>query len=261
MPNIPMPRVVALTIANATMKTPMAEKIGLQRAPIQTRIGTNKTRAISTTHISCGMEVARPHSTAMAKRARTPSRRSRGGGGSRRAENNPMISGATVTIPIASAANQCSHIVGADAGEAWNNLKPATPPIPEMADATIAAAIRPKTRCNRSSVKGNLKNRWTRPAAMTASPALQTAKITALHRFRSPKTLAKIVAAATPATTGNLALAPRAMSTPDAMPAAGQKTATPSGSVSSARPSRAAKKYAMANAIVTPAAAPQDASG
>ena len=53
-----------------------------------------------------------------------------------------------------------------------------------------------------------------------------------------------MVAAIVPITTGQRARGPSAIRTPAATPAAGQKTATPSGLVSRARLSRAARKYA-----------------
>ena|SRR5205085_1258669 len=84
-------------------------------------------------------------------------------------------------------------------------------------------------------------------AVSTASPALHKAKRTALQRFRSPERLAAIVAATVPATTGHRACDPRAIRTPADTPAAGQKTATPSGLVKRARLSRAATKYNDAN--------------
>jgi len=51
-----------------------------------------------------------------------------------------------------------------------------------------------------------------------------------------------MVAAIVPTMTDNHAADPTLIATPAAMPAAGQKTATPSGSRSSARLSRAARK-------------------
>jgi hypothetical protein len=60
-----------------------------------------------------------------------------------------------------------------------------------------------------------------------------------------------MVAAIAPITTGHRARGPSAISNPAATPAAGQNTATPSGFVSSARASRAARKYAIATAIVS----------
>src|SRR5260370_38372719 len=82
-------------------------------------------------------------------------------------------------------------------------------------------------------------------AVSTASPALHKAKRTALQRFRSPERFAAMVAAIVPTTTGHRARDPRAIRTPADTPAAGQKTATPSGLVSRARLSRAATKYTM----------------
>src|SRR3954471_119439 len=89
-------------------------------------------------------------------------------------------------------------------------------------------------------------------AASTASPALHKAKRTALQRFRSPERLAAMVAAKVPTTTGHRARDPSAIRTPADTPAAGQKTATPSGLVSRARLSRAATKYTMPTATASP---------
>src|SRR5215831_4937668 len=84
-----------------------------------------------------------------------------------------------------------------------------------------------------------------------ASPALQTAKTTELQKPLSPRRLALTVAANAPTTTGHRARGPSAISNPAETPAAGQNTATPSGFVSRARASRAARKYAIATATVS----------
>src|SRR6266850_4086275 len=89
-------------------------------------------------------------------------------------------------------------------------------------------------------------------AVSTASPALHKPKRTALQRFRSPERFATMVAAIVPTTTGHRARDPRAISTPADTPAAGQKTATPSGLVSRARLSLAARKYEMPTATASP---------
>src|SRR5258705_13150662 len=89
-------------------------------------------------------------------------------------------------------------------------------------------------------------------AVSTASPALHKAKRTALQRFRSPERLAAMVAAVVPTTTGHRARDPRAIRAPADTPAAGQKTATPSGLASRARLSRAAAKYVMPTATASP---------
>jgi hypothetical protein len=77
---------------------------------------------------------------------------------------------------------------------------------------------------------------------MTVSPAFAKAKNTELQILRSLSKLATIVAAITPTTTFHRAAGPRAIKIPEATPAAGQNTATPSTGPSNARLSRAAKK-------------------
>ncbi len=72
-------------------------------------------------------------------------------------------------------------------------------------------------------------------------PALHSANTLVLARFRSPNRLAAKVAATTPNATGHRAPGPSATNIPEAIPAAGQNTATPSG-VSSARLNCAARK-------------------
>src|SRR6202020_3051104 len=89
-------------------------------------------------------------------------------------------------------------------------------------------------------------------AVSTASPALHKAKRTALQRLRSPERFAPMVAAIVPTTTGHRARDPRAIRTPADTPAAGQKTATPSGLVSRARLSRADRKYTTTTATASP---------
>jgi hypothetical protein len=59
-----------------------------------------------------------------------------------------------------------------------------------------------------------------------------------------------MVAAITPTITGQRAAEPATIKTPEAMPAAGQNTATPSGFSRRARLSRAERKYATATATV-----------
>src|SRR5262249_45084845 len=114
--------------------------------------------------------------------------------------------------------------------------------IPETAAAVIAAAVNPSTLTALFNRKSGPKVRLTSHAASTASPALQKANRTAPQTFRSPSRLARMVAAIVPATTGQRAEGPSAIRTPADTPAAGQKTATPSGLVKSARLSRAARK-------------------
>src|SRR5712675_678616 len=89
-------------------------------------------------------------------------------------------------------------------------------------------------------------------AVSPASPALHQPKRTAPPTLPSPKRLATRVATMGPTTTGHRARDPRAIRTPADTPAAGQKTATPSGLVSKARLSRAATKYTMPTETASP---------
>ena len=75
----------------------------------------------------------------------------------RAAAANSMISGATVTIPSASDANQCCHVVRTGAVELWKYENPAVPPIPETAVATTAAASSPSTWLSLSRLKPDPK--------------------------------------------------------------------------------------------------------
>ena len=129
-----------------------------------------------------------------------------------------------------------------DAVEVWNKTKPTVPPIPDMAVTMIATTNKPITRCRWSNLNGEIKNREIRPATSTASPALQAEKTMALQKLRSPNKFAAMVPAIVPTIAGIRATEPILISTPAAIPAAGQKTATPSGFVSKARLSRAASK-------------------
>src|SRR5436305_9320488 len=67
-----------------------------------------------------------------------------------------------------------------------------------------------------------------RPARMRGPPAFATAKNAVLAKLRSPSRLAAKVAATTPMTTGHRTAEPNATRKPEATPAAGQNTATPS---------------------------------
>jgi two-component system NtrC family sensor kinase len=58
---------------------------------------------------------------------------------------NPLSSGATVTMPSASDANQCCQMVKLGAIEPWNSLNPRVPPTPETAAPKAAAASNPRT--------------------------------------------------------------------------------------------------------------------
>ena len=72
--------------------------------------------------------------------------------------------------------------------------------------------------------------------------AAASAKAMELSMLQSLNTLANTVAAIVPTMTGHRAFFPRPITRPAATPAAGQKTATPSGVESSSRLIRAAAK-------------------
>jgi len=142
------------------------------------------------------------------------------------------MTGATVMMPSPSEANQLYQVVSGGATDPCRKMKPAVPPSPDTAVPTMVATSRPSTRRTLPRSKTGPKKRPMSHATSTASPALQTAKTMALHMLRSPSMLATTVAPIAPAMTGSRAPAPRLISTPAEMPAAGQNTATPSGSVS-----------------------------
>src|ERR1700730_13685879 len=114
--------------------------------------------------------------------------------------------------------------------------------MPERLVATTVAANSATTLRSSFNSNGEPQKRWIRTATMTASPAFATAEDTAIQTLRSPSKLAAIVAATTPTTTGHQAAEPRAIKIPEATPAAGQNTATPSTGSSNARLNRAATK-------------------
>src|SRR3954465_9818210 len=133
-----MSKVVVHTIVSAMMKAAAAANTGWQRAASASNSGN--TRAIGSTVSQDwrGKKIIMALINAIAASPAVPSRISLGGGGSRAAAAIPITSGASVTIPIASEANQCSHVVRIDGVEPRNNLNPRVPPTPEMAAARAA---------------------------------------------------------------------------------------------------------------------------
>src|SRR3569833_2245140 len=114
---------------------------------------------------------------------------------------------------------------------------------------TVVALNNAKTRRSLSSSNGEPQNRRISSATRRAPPALATAKTVVLARLRSPSRLAAKVATITPMTTGHRTVEPNATRKPEATPAAGQNTATPSALPSKARLTRAARKKTMATEI------------
>src|ERR1700756_300748 len=114
--------------------------------------------------------------------------------------------------------------------------------MPERLVSSTGAANSAITLRSSFNSNGEPQKRWIRPATMTASPAFATAEDTEFQILRSPSKLAAIVAATTPSTTAHRAAEQKAIKTPEATPAAGQNTATPSTGSSNRRLSRAVKK-------------------
>ncbi len=161
--------------------------------------------------------------TANARSAPTPSMNSLRGSGLRSASVTPITRGATVTMPIASDANQCCQVLHIGAVGLWSSLIVTIPPIPEAAVAAAAGANSPNTL--RRLLRVNLEPKWRSisHAASRASPVLHRAKAVVLQTLRSPIRLAMIVATIAPLATANRALRPSAIRTPEDTPAAGQK--------------------------------------
>src|SRR5262245_40232078 len=228
---MPMPNVVVQTTASATTNAAAAAKTGLQRAATHNNRGKIDAGGTTATHSSRGSKTMSPLTTVTIATATPPSMASLSGGGSRITATSPIRSGATVIMPKASDANQWYQIVKKDVDVSWNSLKPNVPPIPEMTVATIAAATSAMTLRGLSRLNDEPKYLSMSMDTTTGSAALHRAKTMVLHMLRSPKRLATMVAAIVPIMTGNRACGPRPMSTPAETPAAGQKTATPSGRI------------------------------
>src|ERR1041385_4468354 len=103
-----------------TTETVAAAKGGEQRAASHNESGKNNAMMTSTAQASLGRRRMRTASPATQTIASRPSRTSRGGGRSRRAQQRPIRSGAMVMTPIASDTNQVRQIVSTGAGEAYS---------------------------------------------------------------------------------------------------------------------------------------------
>src|SRR5215470_3602100 len=110
-----MPMVVVQTMARVTMKAAAAAKTGRQRAAIHNRTGNSS--AIGTTVVqgSGGRAMTTTLMTMSDASAANPSMVSLRAGGSRAAEASPITSGAMVTMPRASDANQFCQVTKTDA--------------------------------------------------------------------------------------------------------------------------------------------------
>ena len=130
---------------------------GRQRDEIHSRIGNSSAIGRTVVQGSIGNAIAMTLMTTSNASAVRPSIVSLGLGGSRAAEASPITSGAIVTMPSASEANQFCQVLKAEVVSPCNKTNPRVPPIPETAAATAAAPSRPRTWRNRSRLKGQPK--------------------------------------------------------------------------------------------------------
>src|SRR5580704_9637414 len=105
-----------------TRKAAAAANTGRHRPVIHINIGNSKATGTTVSQGSCGSASEIAVITASAPNAAAPSMRSLRGGGCRTAAPSSITSGATITIPIASDANQCCQVVSISADGPENNL-------------------------------------------------------------------------------------------------------------------------------------------
>ena len=110
-PKYPMPKVVVHTIVTAMMNAAAAANIGWQRAASHNNSGNSKAIGTTVVHDPRGKKTPSALINVIAMSTEAPSMASFGDGGLRTAAPIPISSGATVTMPIASDANQCSQMV------------------------------------------------------------------------------------------------------------------------------------------------------
>src|SRR4030081_496167 len=101
-----MPKVVVHTIVSATMNAAAAANTGRQRAASHSNSGNSRAIGTKVAHDSRGRKILIALVAVIATSAMAPSMASLCGGGSRTAAATPINSGATVTMPSASDANQ-----------------------------------------------------------------------------------------------------------------------------------------------------------
>src|SRR5262245_8551449 len=226
----------------AITNTAPAANTGRQRAPSHSSSGN---RTVTDAIVAQGPDIRAKakwliaHSTTSAS---APSMSSRHDGTSRAAAATPINIGATVMMPSASDTNQSHQTLSAGAAEGPNRFIATAAGTAAAALATAADANRPNTLRRLSKLKWGPKKRSINHAVKRASPAWHRAKPRAAQMLLSPMRLAATVATITATATGARAQRPSAKRVPAATPEAGQKTATRSGSLRRARPSRAARK-------------------
>src|ERR1700679_214038 len=98
--NMPTLNVVVQTIVRATTNAAAAEKTGLQRAASHSSNGNIRAANATITQGSPGKKMINPLNAVSATSAKTLSKISIRGVGSRTTETSPIISGATATMPV-----------------------------------------------------------------------------------------------------------------------------------------------------------------
>src|SRR4029079_9087128 len=106
-----MPKVVVHTTVKATTNAAAAANAGRQRAASHSSRGNTNASGTIVANETRGRKIASVLVTVIAASATAPSKVSFGGGGSLTAAARPISSGATVTMPSASDANQCCQMV------------------------------------------------------------------------------------------------------------------------------------------------------
>src|ERR1700719_3036310 len=121
-PKWPRPSTAVETTVVETRKAAAAANTGRQRAVIHISMGNSTATGTTVSQGSCGSAIAMAVITASAANAMAPSMRSLRGGGCRTALASSITKGATITIPMASDANQCCQVVSISADGPENNL-------------------------------------------------------------------------------------------------------------------------------------------
>src|SRR5271167_4847732 len=98
--NMPKLNVVVQTIVRATMNAAAAAKTGLQRAASHNSNGNIRAASATISQGSPGKKTIDPLNAVSAPSAKTLSKISIRGVGSRTAETSPINSGATATMPV-----------------------------------------------------------------------------------------------------------------------------------------------------------------
>ena len=106
-----MPKVVVHTIVKATTNAAAPANTGWQRAASHSTSGNSNANGTTDANDTRGRKMTSVLVNDIAANAAAPSKISFGGGGLRTASAIPISSGATVTIPSASDANQCCQMV------------------------------------------------------------------------------------------------------------------------------------------------------